>query len=38
VRGEGVNGIRPPAVRVEKIPERLLTGVKIAALAMTASS
>jgi hypothetical protein len=38
VRGEGVNGIRPPAVRVEKTEERLLTGVKTAALAIAASS
>jgi hypothetical protein len=38
VRGEGVNGIRPPAARVEKMEERLLTGVKTAGLAMTASS
>lgn len=38
VRGEGVNGIRPPAVRVEKTEERLLTGVNTAALAMAASS
>ena len=30
VRGEGVKGIRPPAVRVEKTDERLLTGVKTA--------
>ena len=35
VRGEGVRGIRPPAVRVEKIPLRLLTGVKTAGLAMS---
>jgi hypothetical protein len=38
VRGEGVNGIRPPAVRVEKTDERLLTGVKTAGLAMATSS
>jgi hypothetical protein len=36
VWGEGVNGIRPPAVRVEKMDERVLTGVKTAGLAMTA--
>jgi hypothetical protein len=38
VRGEGVIGIRPPAVRVEKTDERFLTGVKTAGLAMTTSS
>jgi hypothetical protein len=38
VRGEGVKGIRPPAARVEKTADRLLTGVKTATLAMTASS
>jgi hypothetical protein len=37
VRGEGVNGIRPPAARVEKTEERLLTGVKTAVVAMTAN-
>jgi hypothetical protein len=37
VRGEGVNGIRPPAVRVEKTEERLLTGVKTAGLAISAA-
>jgi hypothetical protein len=34
VRGEGVNGIRPPAVRVLKSDARLLTGVKTAVLAI----
>ena len=38
VRGEGVKGIRPPAARVEKTDERLLTGVKTAGLAMTVGS
>lgn len=38
VRGEGVSGIRPPAVRVLKTAERFLTGVtQTAVLAMTAS-
>lgn len=34
VCGEGVKGIRPPAVRVEKSDERLLTGVRIAGVAI----
>ena len=34
VLGEGVRGIRPPAVRVEKMPWWLLRGVDIAAVAI----
>lgn len=33
-RGEGVSGIRPPAVLVEKMPCRLFNGVDTAAVAM----
>lgn len=34
VRGDGVRGIRPPAVRVEKMPWWLLRGVETAAVAI----
>ena len=34
VRGDGVNGIRPPAVLVEKIPWWLLRGVDTEAVAI----
>ena len=34
VRGEGVRGMRPPAVRVEKMPWWLLRGVDTDAVAM----
>jgi hypothetical protein len=34
VRGEGVKGIRPPAVFVEKRPLWLLRGVEIVAVAI----
>lgn len=34
VFGDGVRGIRPPAVRVEKMPWWLLRGVDIAAVAI----
>ena len=34
VRGDGVSGIRPPAVRVEKMPWWLFKGVDIEAVAM----
>lgn len=34
VLGEGVSGMRPPAVRVEKMPWWLLRGVDIAAVAI----
>ncbi len=34
VRGDGVSGIRPPAVRVEKMPWWLLRGVDTEAVAI----
>ena len=34
VRGDGVSGIRPPAVRVEKIPWWLFSGVDTKAVAI----
>lgn len=34
VRGDGVSGIRPPAVRVEKIPWWLFNGVDTEAVAI----
>lgn len=34
VRGDGVRGMRPPAVRVEKIPWWLFRGVDIEAVAI----
>lgn len=34
VRGDGVRGMRPPAVRVEKMPWWLFRGVDIEAVAI----
>ena len=34
VRGDGVRGMRPPAVRVEKMPWWLFKGVDIEAVAI----
>ena len=37
VRGDGVRGMRPPAIRVEKMPRWLLIGVDTVAVAIVSN-